>query len=153
VIFSIPVAIVGALFGLALTGKSISIFSLLGIIMLVGLVAKNAILLVDRTNQMRAERGLSTYEALLEAGQTRLRPILMTTFAMISGMMPIALSTSSGSETKSAIAVCIIGGLATSLTLTLVVVPVIYQKFDQWKIRLAGFRNKFSKDTRRKQRE
>ena len=145
VLFSIPLAIVGALYGLALTGKSISIYSILGIIMLVGLVAKNAILLVDRTNQMRAERGMTTYEALIEAGQTRLRPILMTTFAMIFGMMSIALSTSAGSESKSGLAICIIGGLTTSLFLTLVVVPVVYQKFDKWKIRMASLFHKNKK--------
>jgi hydrophobic/amphiphilic exporter-1 (mainly G- bacteria), HAE1 family len=139
VLFSIPVAVVGALYGLALTGKSISIYSILGIIMLVGLVAKNAILLVDRTNQMRSERGMSTYDALLEAGQTRLRPILMTTFSMIMGMMPIALSTSAGSETKSSMGVVIIGGLTTSMFLTLVVVPVVYLKFDKWKTAIAAF--------------
>jgi len=92
VLFSIPVAIVGALLALALTMKSLSIFSILGIIMLVGLVGKNAILLVDRANQMKRERGLGTFEALMEAGETRLRPILMTTVAMVFGMMPIALS-------------------------------------------------------------
>lgn len=133
VLFSIPVAMVGALFGLALTSKSISIYSMLGIIMLIGLVAKNAILLVDRTNQMRDEKGLSTFEALVEAGQTRLRPILMTTFSMIFGMLPIALSTAAGSEAKSSLAVVLIGGLASSLMLTLVLVPVVYQSMDKLK--------------------
>lgn len=140
VLFSIPVAIVGALFGLALTMKSISIYSMLGIIMLIGLVAKNAILLVDRTNQMKLERGLSTYDALIEAGQTRLRPIIMTTIAMVMGMLPIALSSSAGSETKSGLAVVLIGGLLSSMFLTLVLVPVVYQKLDKWKARL--FKNK-----------
>jgi len=132
VLFSIPVAIVGALFGLALTMKSISIYSMLGIIMLIGLVAKNAILIVDRTNQMKLE-GMTTYEALVEAAQTRLRPILMTTFSMIMGMMPIALSKSAGSEAKSGLAVVLIGGLFTSMMLTLVLVPVVYQSFDKMK--------------------
>jgi hydrophobic/amphiphilic exporter-1 (mainly G- bacteria), HAE1 family len=136
VLFSIPVAMVGALFGLALAGKSISIYSMLGIIMLVGLVAKNAILLVDRTNQMKLDEGTSTYDALLEAGQTRLRPILMTTFAMVMGMTPIALSTSAGSEAKSGLAIVLIGGLLSSLLLTLVLVPVVYQKIDKIKKRI-----------------
>ncbi|MGA2296366.1 MAG: efflux RND transporter permease subunit [FCB group bacterium] len=139
VLFSIPLALIGALWGLALTSKSISIYSMLGIIMLVGLVTKNAILLVDRTNQMKLERKLTTFEALLEAGQTRLRPILMTTFSMIFGMMPIALSTASGSEAKSALAVVLIGGLASSMFLTLVLVPVVYQKMDKWKISVPAF--------------
>ena len=131
VLFSIPLAIIGAFFGLALTMKSISIYSMLGMIMLIGLVAKNAILLVDRTNQMKLERGLSTYDALMEAAQTRFRPILMTTFAMVFGMLPIALSTAASSESKSGLAVVLIGGLISSLLLTLILVPVVYQKFDK----------------------
>jgi HAE1 family hydrophobic/amphiphilic exporter-1 len=131
VLFSIPLAIVGAFFGLALALKSISIFSMLGMIMLIGLVAKNAILIVDRTNQSRAEENLSVYDALIEAGQTRLRPILMTTLAMVFGMLPIALSTAAGAESKSGLAVVLIGGLTSSLLLTLVIVPLVYQKFDK----------------------
>ncbi len=133
VLFSIPLAMVGAFFGLALTAKSMSIYSILGIIMLIGLVAKNAILLVDRANQMRRENGLSAYDALIEAGQTRLRPILMTTFSMIIGMLPIALSKAAGGEAKSGLAVVLIGGLTSSMFLTLIVVPVVYQRFDKWK--------------------
>lgn len=130
VLFSIPLAVIGAFYGLALTSKSISIYSMLGIIMLVGLVAKNAILLVDRANQMKIEKGLSTVEALTEAGQTRLRPILMTTFSMIMGMMPIAVSTAAGGEAKSALGVVLIGGLASSMFMTLLVVPVVYRIVD-----------------------
>ena len=96
ILFSIPVAMVGAFLALALTMKSLNIFSILGIIMLVGLVGKNAILLVDRTNQKRREDGLSIYEALIEAGESRIRPILMTTTAMVIGMLPLALSTRLG---------------------------------------------------------
>jgi HAE1 family hydrophobic/amphiphilic exporter-1 len=130
VLFSIPLAVIGAFYGLALTSKSISIYSMLGIIMLVGLVAKNAILLVDRANQMKAERGLGTIDALIEAGQTRLRPILMTTFSMIMGMMPIAISKAAGGEAKSALGVVLIGGLASSMFMTLLVVPVVYRILD-----------------------
>ena len=137
VLFSIPVAMIGALLALALTMKSISIYSLLGTIMLIGLVGKNAILLVDRTNQMRVEKGLSVFEALLEAGETRLRPILMTTVAMVMGMLPIAISTSAGSEAKSGLGVVLIGGLLSSMFLTLVLVPVMYIKLDKWKERLS----------------
>jgi HAE1 family hydrophobic/amphiphilic exporter-1 len=131
--FSIPLALIGALFGLAFTMKTISLYSILGLITLVGLVAKNGILLVDRTNYMKFEKGLSTREALLEAGQIRLRPILMTTFSMVFGLLPIAISTTAGSESKSGLAVVIIGGLLSSLFLTLVVVPVVYQRFDKWR--------------------
>lgn len=133
VLFSIPLAIVGAFLGLALTMKSIGIYSMLGIITLVGLVAKNAILLVDRTNVMKFEHNLSTVDALLEAGKTRLRPILMTTLSLIFGLMPIALSTSAGSEAKSGLGVVLIGGLTSSLVLTLVLVPIVYNTFDKIK--------------------
>jgi HAE1 family hydrophobic/amphiphilic exporter-1 len=133
VLFSIPVAMIGALLALALTMKALTIFSMLGIIMLVGLVGKNAILLVDRTNQMKQEQHLSTFDALVEAGQTRLRPILMTTAAMIVGMLPIAVSPSAGTEWKSGLAWALIGGLTSSLLLTLVLVPVVYIKADEWR--------------------
>ena len=136
VLFSIPVAIIGALLALALTMKALSIFSLLGIIMLVGLVGKNAILLVDRTNQMKEERNLPTYDALLEAGETRLRPILMTTVAMVFGMLPIAMSTEAGAEWKSGLAWALVGGLTSSLMLTLVLVPVMYTYVDGLKEKL-----------------
>jgi HAE1 family hydrophobic/amphiphilic exporter-1 len=139
VLFAIPMAIVGAMVALAITGKSLSIFTILGIIMLVGLVTKNAILIVDRTIQTRLEQGLSVYDALLEAAKSRLRPILMTTFTMIFGMMPIALSVSPGSEFKSGLAWAIIGGLTSSLFLTLIVVPVVYMKVDEWKEKVPAF--------------
>lgn len=142
IMFSIPLAAIGAFYGLAFTMKTISLYSILGMITLVGLVAKNGILLVDRANFMKFEKGLSTREALLEAGQIRLRPILMTTFALVFGLLPIALSTSAGSESKSGLAVAIIGGLLSSLFLTLIVVPVVYQRFDKWK---ESFQKIFSK--------
>ncbi len=137
VLFSIPVAVIGAFLALALTMKALNIFSMLGIIMLVGLVGKNAILLVDRTNQMRKERDLSVHDALVEAAQTRLRPILMTTASMVVGMSPIAFSLSSGSEFKSGLAWALIGGLLSSLLLTLVLVPVVYTTVDRWRTSLA----------------
>lgn len=139
VLFSIPMAIIGAFVALAITGKALSIFSMLGFIMLIGLVAKNAILLVDRTNQTRAEKGLSTYDALIEAGSSRLRPILMTTLTMIFGMLPIALSTASGSEWKTGLAWALVGGLTSSMFLTLLLVPVVYMKVDDWKNRIPAF--------------
>ncbi len=125
VLFSIPVAMVGALLGLALAMKSLNIFSILGIIMMTGLVAKNAILLVDRTNAARAE-GLDVIPALLDAGRTRLRPIVMTTIAMVIGMLPIALADGAGGEFKSGLAVALIGGLTSSMFLTLLLVPTVY---------------------------
>lgn len=142
VLFSIPVAIVGALLAMALFMKTLNIFSILGIIMLVGLVGKNAILLVDRTNQMRSE-GMAMKDALVEAGQTRLRPILMTTFAMVFGMLPIAISMSATSELKSGLATALIGGLISSLMLTLVLVPVVYVKVENLKVKVINFIKRF----------
>lgn len=129
VLFSIPVAIVGALLAMALTMQILDLFSIVGIIMLVGLVAKNAILLVDFANQMKTE-GFGTFDSLILAGRIRLRPILMTTIAMVFGMMPIALAQGAGSEWKNGLAWALIGGLTSSMLLTLVVVPVVYYIMD-----------------------
>lgn len=129
VLFSIPLAIIGALFALALSNSTLSIFTLLGIIMLVGLVAKNAILVVDFANQLKAE-GKPTREALLEATQVRLRPVLMTSISMIIGMLPIALASGAGASWKNGLAWAIIGGLTSSTFLTLVIVPLVYQIAD-----------------------
>jgi HAE1 family hydrophobic/amphiphilic exporter-1 len=125
-LFSVFVAPLGAFMALALTMRSMSIFTMLGFIMLIGLVMKNSILLVDRANHNRRERGMSLKEALMEAGEVRLRPIVMTTVAMIFGMFPIAFSHSAGSEWKSGLAFALIGGLTSSMFFTLVLVPVVY---------------------------
>ncbi len=130
VLFSIPLSIIGALLALALTNNSLNIFTILGLIMLIGLVAKNAIILVDFTNQRKAE-GASVYQALLDANHARLRPILMTTIAMVIGMLPIAMARGAGAEWKNGLAWVIIGGLLSSLFLTLIVVPVMYYIFDK----------------------
>ena len=132
VLFSLPVAVIGAILALALTLNTINLFSILGIIMLLGLVAKNAILIVDFANQEK-EKGLSVRDALIAAGRERLRPILMTTFAMILAMLPMALSTAAGSESKNGMAWVIIGGLTSSLIFTLVLVPVMYTIIEKWK--------------------
>lgn len=136
VLFSIPVAMVGALLALALSMQSLNIFSFLGIIMLVGLVAKNAILLVDYTNQLK-EKGHDVMTALLESGRTRLRPILMTTIAMVIGMLPLALAKGAGAEWKNGMAWALIGGLTSSMLLTLLVVPVVYLIIDRIKERFS----------------
>ncbi len=130
VLFSIPLAIIGAFLALALTNNSLNIFTILGLIMLIGLVAKNAIILVDFTNQRKLE-GASTYQALIDANHARLRPILMTTIAMVIGMLPIAIAKGAGAEWKNGLAWVIIGGLISSLFLTLVIVPVMYSIFDR----------------------
>ena len=129
VLLSIPLSFVGAFGALLITGKTLNVFSYIGLILLLGLVKKNAILLVDYTNTLRA-RGIERREAILEAGPVRLRPILMTTFAMIFGMLPVALGVGEGAETRSPMGVAVIGGLLTSLFLTLVVVPAAYDLFD-----------------------
>jgi HAE1 family hydrophobic/amphiphilic exporter-1 len=126
VLFAIPLSFIGALLALALTNNTLNIFTILGIIMLIGLVCKNAILLVDYTNQRR-KAGESIRTALIQANHARLRPILMTTIAMVFGMVPIALASGAGAEWKNGLAWVIIGGLISSLFLTLIVVPVIYE--------------------------
>jgi HAE1 family hydrophobic/amphiphilic exporter-1 len=138
VLFSIPLAIIGALVALALAMETLNIFSILGMIMMMGLVAKNAILLVDFTNKLKSE-GRSNYDALLEAGKERIRPILMTTFTMIFGMLPIALASGAASEAKNGLAWVLIGGLSSSMVLTLIVVPVVYLTFDNLKVRVSGW--------------
>lgn len=129
VLFAVPLALIGALLALGLTRNSLNIMTILGIIMLVGLVSKNAILLVDFTNRAR-EEGYGMKEALLAAGKERLRPILMTTLTMILGMIPIATASSSGSEFKNGMGWALIGGLTSSMLMTLLVVPVVYTKVE-----------------------
>ena len=136
VLFSIPLAIIGALLALGLTMQSLTIFSILGIIMLVGLVGKNAILLVDFTNQKRTQEDHCALDRLSWRGRSGMRPILMTTLSMIFGMLPIALAQGAGSEWKNGMAWALIGGLTSSMVLTLIVVPVVYQMVDSLKVRL-----------------
>jgi HAE1 family hydrophobic/amphiphilic exporter-1 len=128
---------------LALTMKNLSIIAMLGLIMLIGLVTKNAILLVDRTIANIKERGLPLHHALVEAGQSRLRPIVMTTVAMVVGMLPIALSNSPGSEWKAGLAWALIGGLTSSMFLTLFLVPVMFSYLTQL---FSGLRRRFRKE-------
>jgi HAE1 family hydrophobic/amphiphilic exporter-1 len=115
VLFAVPLAVIGALLALALTGKTLAVFSIMGMIMLVGLVSKNAILVE---------------EALIAAGKERLRPILMTTMTMILGMLPLATSATTGSEFKNGLGWVLIGGLSCSMLMTLVVVPVVYTRVE-----------------------
>jgi HAE1 family hydrophobic/amphiphilic exporter-1 len=129
IMFSLPLSIVGMAGMLFLTRGTINIMSLIGLIMLMGLVTKNAILLVDFTKTLR-RRGMIRREALITAGRTRLRPILMTTLAMIFGMLPLALALGQGAEMRAPMARAVIGGLITSTLLTLLVVPVVYTVLD-----------------------
>ncbi|HOW56503.1 MAG TPA: efflux RND transporter permease subunit [Smithellaceae bacterium] len=131
VLLSMPLSFIGAFGALYLTGNTINIYSMIGLILLMGLVKKNAILLVDYTNVCR-ERGMSRRDAILHAGPVRMRPILMTTFAMIFGMLPVAIGVGEGAETRAPMGIAVIGGLITSLFLTLIVVPAAYDIFDDW---------------------
>ena len=132
VMFSVPVAIVGALAGLAIRHQTLNLFSLIAIVMLFGLVAKNGILLVDYANQQRKKAGLDVREAMLAAATTRFRPILMTTFAMIFGMLPLSLGLTEGAEERASMGTVLIGGLVSSLVLTLALVPVMYTYVMGW---------------------
>jgi Cation/multidrug efflux pump len=143
IMFALPLAIIGAVLGLFAFGSSISMICMIGIIMLMGLVAKNGILLVDSAKEKMKE-GVPIKEALREAGLVRLRPIIMTTLAMIFGMIPAAIATGSGSESRAPMAQAIIGGLITSTVLTLFVVPIVYTILDDLK-------NKFNKVVHKKQ--
>ena len=128
---SLPLALIGVFLALLVTGSTLNLFSMIGFIMLMGLVTKNAILLVDFTNQGIRE-GKPRNEAILDAGQVRLRPILMTTLAMVFGMLPMSLGLGDGGETQAPMGRAIIGGVITSTLLTLVVVPVLYTYLDAW---------------------
>jgi hydrophobe/amphiphile efflux-1 (HAE1) family protein len=131
---ALPLAIVGALLLLFLTGFPIGMPAMIGIILLMGLVTKNAILLVDLTNELRA-RGKGMVESLLEAGPTRLRPILMTSAAMVLGMLPSAMSRGEGSEFRAPMSIAVIGGVVTSTFLTLIVVPIVYTWMDRFTLK------------------
>ncbi len=134
IMLALPMSLIGAVIGLLIFHSALSMMSMIGIIMLMGLVTKNGILLVDYANVLR-DRGHERTEALIMAGATRLRPILMTTFAMIFGMVPVAFAISEGSEFRSPMGQAVIGGLITSTLLTLFVVPVVYSLIDDFSIK------------------
>jgi len=143
---ALPFSLIGVFLALLLTGSTLNIFSIIGFIMLMGLVTKNAILLVDFSNREQ-RHGRSQYEAILAAGQVRLRPILMTTLAMLFGMLPMALGLGDGGETQAPMGRAVIGGIITSTLLTLVVVPVAYSYLDSWgKRALRYFKGSHAKD-------
>jgi HAE1 family hydrophobic/amphiphilic exporter-1 len=129
VMISLPLSLIGVVLALLLTGGSLNLMSLIGVIMLMGLVAKNAILLLDCTRKEEA-KGVNREEALMRAGRQRLRPILMTTFALVAGMMPVAIGMGAGAEFYSPMAVAIIGGVITSTFLTLLVIPTFYDSIE-----------------------
>lgn len=139
---SVPQAMAGALFALTITHNPLSIIAMIGIIMLVGLVTKNAILLVDYTNTLRREHGMSRRDALLQAGPTRLQPILMTTLAMVFGMLPTAIALSKGSEMRQPMAIVVIGGLLLAMFLSLLMVPTFYEIIDNVGERYASIKER-----------
>ncbi len=129
VMISLPLSLIGVVLALKMTGQSLNLMSMIGILMLMGLVAKNAILLLDAARRREAE-GFDRERALMDAGRMRLRPILMTTFALIAGMLPVALGLGEGGEFYRPLAIAIIGGTITSTILTLLVVPTFYDSIE-----------------------
>jgi HAE1 family hydrophobic/amphiphilic exporter-1 len=143
IMMSLPLSLIGVMLSLALTGNTINLMSLIGVILLMGIVAKNAILLIDFAKWAREKQGMPLREALIEAGAIRLRPILMTTFALIAGMIPVALGRGEGAQFRAPLGVAVIGGVITSTLLTLVAIPTFYEILDEsrtWFARRLGFR-------------
>ncbi len=136
IMLSLPLSLIGVVLALIVTRQTLNIMSLIGVILLMGIVAKNAILLIDFAKWSREERGLSTREALIEAGRIRLRPILMTTVALIAGMIPVALGVGEGADFRAPLGDAVIGGVVTSTILTLLVIPTFYEILDEWRDRL-----------------
>jgi len=138
IMVSLPLALGGALIGLVVFHESVGFYALIGIVMLMGLVTKNAILLVEYC-LMAMKSGMERQQAIIESGEARMRPILMTTVAMISGMLPIALKFGAGAEARAPMAICVIGGLITSTLLTLLVVPVVFTYIDDFQLWVVKF--------------
>jgi HAE1 family hydrophobic/amphiphilic exporter-1 len=130
ILMSLPLSLIGVLLALAISGFTVNLMSLIGVILLMGIVAKNAILLIDFAKWAREKDGMPLREALIEAGAIRLRPILMTTFALIAGMIPVALGRGEGAQFRAPLGVAIIGGVLTSTLLTLLVIPTFYEVMD-----------------------
>ncbi len=130
ILFTIPLALVGAVLALLLTGKPVSVVVFIGLILLVGLVTKNAIILIDKVNQLR-EEGVAKRAALIEGARSRLRPIVMTTLCTLFGFLPLAIASGEGAEVRAPMAITVIGGLLVSTLLTLLVIPVVYDRLDR----------------------
>jgi HAE1 family hydrophobic/amphiphilic exporter-1 len=143
ILMSLPLSLIGVVLMLLATGDTLNIMSLIGVILLMGIVAKNAILLIDFAKWSRERDGLSLRDALIEGGAIRLRPILMTTFALIAGMMPVAIGAGEGADFRAPLGRAVIGGVITSTLLTLIAIPTFYEIFDGWRTwfsRKFGFR-------------
>jgi HAE1 family hydrophobic/amphiphilic exporter-1 len=136
IMFTVPLAVVGVIFSLVITGIAVSVLVLLGVIILAGIVVNNAIILVDYTNQLRSE-GLSKRDALVQAGRVRLRHIAMTTLTTVLGLVPMSFGWGEGAEVRAPMAISVMGGLIFSTLLTLVLIPVVYELLDR-KVYVAG---------------
>jgi HAE1 family hydrophobic/amphiphilic exporter-1 len=132
ILLSLPLSLIGVMLALLLTGSTLNIMSMIGVILLFGIVAKNAILLIDFA-KWSEEEGMPRREAIIEAGRVRLRPILMTTFALIAGMIPVALGRGEGADFRAPMGRAVIGGVITSTILTLLVIPTVYEIFSDWR--------------------
>jgi len=126
ILLSLPLSLIGVMLALYFTNTSLNIMSMIGVVLLVGIVAKNAILLIDFA-KWSEEKGMERREALIQAGRVRLRPILMTTFALIAGMIPVALGGGEGGDFRAPLGIAVIGGVITSTLLTLLVIPTVYE--------------------------
>ena len=150
IMLSLPLSLIGVMLSLAITRNTINIMSLIGVILLMGIVAKNAILLIDFAKWAREKQGLALREALVEAGAIRLRPILMTTVALIAGMLPVALGRGEGAQFRAPLGIAVIGGVITSTLLTLVAIPTFYEILDEWR---SGFARRFGMQLKQKTAE
>jgi HAE1 family hydrophobic/amphiphilic exporter-1 len=137
ILFSLPLAVIGALIALAITGRELDMSAMIGVLMLIGVVVTNAVVLLDLVQQ-KLDRGLALYDALVQGGRTRVRPILMTASATILALMPLAVIGSGGGIIAANLATVVIGGLLTSTLLTLVVIPVVYSLFSDVRSRIMG---------------
>jgi hydrophobic/amphiphilic exporter-1 (mainly G- bacteria), HAE1 family len=126
IMLSLPLSLIGVMLALLVTRDTLNIMSMIGVILLIGIVAKNAILLIDFA-KWSEEKGMSRREALIQAGRVRLRPILMTTFALVAGMIPVALGRGEGGDFRAPLGVTVVGGVITSTLLTLLVIPTVYE--------------------------